>query len=72
MWIHQKIDRKKKSPWLIAIYIPQAALNLCKLEGEQEAEELLLVFVGCMSISNVLLIEKRATVNEHPPVHHEE
>jgi hypothetical protein len=42
------------------------------LEGEKEAEELLLVFAGCMSISNVLLIEKRATINEHPPVHHEE
>jgi hypothetical protein len=42
------------------------------LEGEKEAEEVLLVFVGCMSISNVLLIGKKATVNEHSPVHHEE
>jgi hypothetical protein len=41
------------------------------LEGEKEAEEFLLVLFGCMSTSNVLLIEKRATVNKHPPAHHE-
>jgi hypothetical protein len=66
---------KNNSPWLIAIdlfYIYSTSCFELMQVGRRKISRgaFLLVFVGCMSISIVLLIEKRATLNEHPPVHH--